>query len=272
MCGVSPKDRCRNSDIREWCGLKENVVTRVEKGMFTSLAIWEGYLYDVIYNVTVDANVDQILEFQESNDTLLEYPTRVHVLAPADVTEDHPLFVTATQQRGVSSWELPLVVRQSYRKPTMFREMARTLCPYGLIRRKQNPQENYTEGRPRIQLSTWSPQPLTTSIKLRRVAEFYLRAGPVTAGKAAPGTPSLYYYDFEAPPNASVAWNAEGGHPSSVLLYFESDDELCAIVSVQDLTVRSPECVDSDHRCTRVTAGGSRRLKPQPPPYVYENI
>ncbi|GBP51118.1 hypothetical protein EVAR_31843_1 [Eumeta japonica] len=32
MCGVSRKDRCRNSDVRERCGLKEDV-TRVERGL-----------------------------------------------------------------------------------------------------------------------------------------------------------------------------------------------------------------------------------------------
>ncbi|GBP64102.1 hypothetical protein EVAR_51102_1 [Eumeta japonica] len=33
MCGVYWKDRCRNSDVTERCGLKEDVVTRVERGM-----------------------------------------------------------------------------------------------------------------------------------------------------------------------------------------------------------------------------------------------
>ncbi|GBP03576.1 hypothetical protein EVAR_101885_1 [Eumeta japonica] len=33
VCGLSRKDRCRNSDVRERCGLKEDVVTRVERGM-----------------------------------------------------------------------------------------------------------------------------------------------------------------------------------------------------------------------------------------------
>ncbi|GBP70539.1 hypothetical protein EVAR_47922_1 [Eumeta japonica] len=32
MCGVSRKDRCRKSDVRERCGLQEDVVTRVERG------------------------------------------------------------------------------------------------------------------------------------------------------------------------------------------------------------------------------------------------
>ncbi|GBP28992.1 hypothetical protein EVAR_83892_1 [Eumeta japonica] len=31
MCGVSRKDRCRNSDVRERCGLRKDVVSRVER-------------------------------------------------------------------------------------------------------------------------------------------------------------------------------------------------------------------------------------------------
>ncbi|GBO99164.1 hypothetical protein EVAR_472_1 [Eumeta japonica] len=33
MCGVSQKERCRNSDVRQRCGLKKDVLTRVERGM-----------------------------------------------------------------------------------------------------------------------------------------------------------------------------------------------------------------------------------------------
>ncbi|GBP61971.1 hypothetical protein EVAR_40979_1 [Eumeta japonica] len=41
MYGVSRKDRCRNSDVRERCGLKEDVVTRVERVCCGGLAIWK---------------------------------------------------------------------------------------------------------------------------------------------------------------------------------------------------------------------------------------
>ncbi|GBP15157.1 hypothetical protein EVAR_11453_1 [Eumeta japonica] len=40
MCRVSLKDRCGNSDVRERCGLKEDLVLRVEKGMLW----WFGHL------------------------------------------------------------------------------------------------------------------------------------------------------------------------------------------------------------------------------------
>ncbi|GBP42489.1 hypothetical protein EVAR_29292_1 [Eumeta japonica] len=40
ICGMFRKDRCRSSDVREWCGLKEDVVTRVERGVLR----WFGHL------------------------------------------------------------------------------------------------------------------------------------------------------------------------------------------------------------------------------------
>ncbi|GBP41103.1 hypothetical protein EVAR_32556_1 [Eumeta japonica] len=40
MRGLSLKDRRRNSDVREWYGLKEDVVTGVQKGMLR----WFGHL------------------------------------------------------------------------------------------------------------------------------------------------------------------------------------------------------------------------------------
>ncbi|GBP41816.1 hypothetical protein EVAR_26938_1 [Eumeta japonica] len=36
VCAVHWKDRCRSSDIRKQCGLKQDVVTRVERGMLLS--------------------------------------------------------------------------------------------------------------------------------------------------------------------------------------------------------------------------------------------
>ncbi|GBP25045.1 hypothetical protein EVAR_19525_1 [Eumeta japonica] len=38
MCGVSQKDRCRNSDVRKRCGLKKDVVTRVEREGYATTA------------------------------------------------------------------------------------------------------------------------------------------------------------------------------------------------------------------------------------------
>ncbi|GBP40982.1 hypothetical protein EVAR_26063_1 [Eumeta japonica] len=40
VCGVCLKDRCRDNDVRKQCGLKEDVATKIEKGMLQ----WFGYM------------------------------------------------------------------------------------------------------------------------------------------------------------------------------------------------------------------------------------
>ncbi|GBP35188.1 hypothetical protein EVAR_18313_1 [Eumeta japonica] len=42
MCRVSRRDRCRNSDVRERCGLKEDVAPRVERGVLRRSGVWRG--------------------------------------------------------------------------------------------------------------------------------------------------------------------------------------------------------------------------------------
>ncbi|GBP78264.1 hypothetical protein EVAR_66295_1 [Eumeta japonica] len=42
MCGVSQKDKCRDSDVRERCGVKEDVVTGVESD--PSNKMWQAQL------------------------------------------------------------------------------------------------------------------------------------------------------------------------------------------------------------------------------------
>lgn len=40
MIGVKRSDRIRNSVIRERCGVIEDVVTKIEKGMLSGLDMW----------------------------------------------------------------------------------------------------------------------------------------------------------------------------------------------------------------------------------------
>ncbi|GBP11099.1 hypothetical protein EVAR_79759_1 [Eumeta japonica] len=39
MCGMSRKDRCKNSDVRQRCGLKEDVVTKAERSRYVAV-VW----------------------------------------------------------------------------------------------------------------------------------------------------------------------------------------------------------------------------------------
>ncbi|GBP05350.1 hypothetical protein EVAR_76777_1 [Eumeta japonica] len=71
MCGVSRKDRCRNRDVRERCGLKKDVVTREERGMLQWLAIWEGA------SITSERSMTETVEWYTSvNAALLNHLTQ----------------------------------------------------------------------------------------------------------------------------------------------------------------------------------------------------
>ncbi|GBP15561.1 hypothetical protein EVAR_100370_1 [Eumeta japonica] len=41
VCEMSLKDRCSNSDVRERCGTKEDVVAKIEKVHCSGMAIWK---------------------------------------------------------------------------------------------------------------------------------------------------------------------------------------------------------------------------------------
>ncbi|GBP79902.1 hypothetical protein EVAR_63339_1 [Eumeta japonica] len=58
MCGVSQKDRCRNSDIREQCDLKEDVVTRVERSMLR----WFGHMERMNESKLKNKSIEQMCD------------------------------------------------------------------------------------------------------------------------------------------------------------------------------------------------------------------
>lgn len=194
------------------------------------------YNYDTWINLQVNNTIEQILDFTEDSDKLLGFPTRVHVTSNSTLTSDHPLFITATQQKGVSSWELPLVL-QTDDYFLMLNDMGRTLCPHdaGSDIRRESP--------PTVQLTTSSSANVSVDIKLKRVEDFYIELGKVNEVIVNPSSPRYYYFSFDQNP-----WNvshAAGGPldgtqrfnyniPKSVILVIESDDEICATVSIQN--------------------------------------
>ncbi|GBP59576.1 hypothetical protein EVAR_44791_1 [Eumeta japonica] len=76
MYGVSLKDRCRNSDIRVRCGLKEDAVTKVEKGQLQGSGYneYEPEFLSPLENITVAQGRD--IHFTCTVNHLGTYKTR----------------------------------------------------------------------------------------------------------------------------------------------------------------------------------------------------
>ncbi|XP_026739901.1 SID1 transmembrane family member 1-like isoform X2 [Trichoplusia ni] len=173
------------------------------------------------------------MEFSEKSELLNGFPTRVHVSTNDMLSPDNPVFVTATQQKGVSSWELPLLV-QTQSGAVLFTTMARTLCPHDA-----GP-DIKTENRPMIHISTSNRSNVTVDIKLRRVADFYVDVNKKVELSVTPSTPKYYFFSFDqhpwniSHPEAGIGPKFNYTIPKSVILMVDSDTDVCATVSIQN--------------------------------------
>ncbi|KAF9407764.1 hypothetical protein HW555_012328 [Spodoptera exigua] len=196
--------------------------------------IYDTYKYDTRIELIVNNETEQIMDFYEETELWHGYPTRVHVSTNETLNVDNPIFVTATQQKGVSSWELPLLV-QTQSGALLFSSMARTLCPHDA-----GP-DIKSENRPMIQITTSNPRNVSVDIKLRRVTDFYVDVNKELSLNVTPSSPKYYFFSFDQHP-----WNiTEKGPkqmssrfnytiPKSVILIIDSDDDICATVSIQN--------------------------------------
>ncbi|KAL0809167.1 hypothetical protein ABMA28_011399 [Loxostege sticticalis] len=193
--------------------------------------VYNTYNYNSTIHIVVNNTVEQFLDFEEDSDLWHGYPTRVHVSSADTISGEHPLFITATQQKGVSSWELPLVVATKT-AVLQFNDVSRTLCPH-------DAGPNITSvNRPSLQITTSSPQNVSATIKLRRVKDFFVEPGKEVSVIAKPSTPKYYFFSFDSSPvNVSGRQYLPRFNytiPKSVILIIESDDEVCATISIQN--------------------------------------
>ncbi|XP_052749111.1 SID1 transmembrane family member 1-like [Galleria mellonella] len=198
--------------------------------------IYNTYKYGTINRVTVNNLTEQIMDFYEEYDYWHGYPTRVHVSSNSSINTEYPVFITAVQQKGVLSWELPLVVSTPH-TAMIFTDMGRTLCPHDA-----GPNIT-TVNRPQLQVTTFSPTNVSLDIKLRRVEDFYIELDKTIPLVATPSTPKYYYFSFDSSPPENHG-NRATLHgflprfnytiPKSVILIIESDSSICATVSIQN--------------------------------------
>ncbi|GBP39161.1 hypothetical protein EVAR_26947_1 [Eumeta japonica] len=78
ICGVSQKHRCRNSDDRGRCDLKEDVVTRLERVMFR----WFGHLERIVeIKLTKKKSIERMCVMEKSARVTLEHLMETTLMA-----------------------------------------------------------------------------------------------------------------------------------------------------------------------------------------------
>ncbi|KAI8433421.1 hypothetical protein MSG28_015460 [Choristoneura fumiferana] len=215
------------------------------------------YKYDVEYTVNVSKNVEYIMEFDgDSYDT----PARVTV-ASNFANSTFPLFVTARQQKGVSSWQLPMLV-QTPSSLEQFTNISRTLCPHNnMFSEDEDTCDVTNQNTPLVHLTSSSPDPIEVTIVVETVKDFYIKLNTTTNMTVTPSQPKYYFFPFKQEKKMDLkaqsarrqsicndgvssyfldndlfkkdTWFSQ---PKSVIVMIESDDDICAVISIQNFS------------------------------------
>ncbi|XP_063392431.1 SID1 transmembrane family member 1-like [Cydia fagiglandana] len=217
------------------------------------------YKFDVEYTVNVSKNVEYIMEFAgDSFDT----PARVTV-ASNFANSTFPLFVTARQQKGVSSWQLPMVVEVpgSFQQ---FTNISRTLCPHNnMFAEDEETCDVSNQNTPLVHLTSSSPDPIEVTIVVETVKDFYIKLNTTTNITVTPSQPKYYFFPFKQEKEMDLKKQSEKRQsmcsgeeksvflenifesqdsyswfrqPKSVIVMIESDDDVCAVISIQNFS------------------------------------
>ncbi|KAJ2943273.1 hypothetical protein O0L34_g12078 [Tuta absoluta] len=226
------------------------------------------YKYNVEYVVDVDKHTEYIMEFA-GDEKAYDTPARVTV-ASDFANRTYPLFITARQQKGVFSWQLPMLI-QTPMSLEQFNNISRTLCPHNnLYNEDEESCDVTTINTPIVHLTSASPEPIRVTIVVESVLDFYIVTNKTTNMTVTPSQPKYYFYPFKQNPELDLhtqkikkkyKCNEELDHkelisldryflksnalkrqyswltrPKSVIVMIESDDDICAVVSIQNFS------------------------------------
>ncbi|KAM3955409.1 LOW QUALITY PROTEIN: SID1 transmembrane family member 1-like [Aphomia sociella] len=227
------------------------------------------YKYNVQYTVYVNKNTEYIMEFGGDLET---YDTPARVTVASDfANRTYPLFVTARQQKGVFSWQLPMLV-ETLVGLEEFTNISRTLCPHNnLFAEDEDSCDISPLNTPIVHLTSSSPTDIKVTIFVETVQDFYIKLNSLTNITSTPSQPKYFFYPFDQGPNNMIdlptqnarrkfACNKEldateqrrlnsyfvqsnyrtatgwMGKSKSVIVLIESDDDICAVVSIQNFS------------------------------------
>uniref|UniRef100_A0A914WGB4 SID1 transmembrane family member 1 n=1 Tax=Plectus sambesii TaxID=2011161 RepID=A0A914WGB4_9BILA len=172
----------------------------------------------------IDANLNQLYtNATEPNGVLSIYKYQVkqsqvvRVYLHSDNSSSvRPLLAVFREQRAVLSVQLPIRLEKNY----FYDTVARTLCPFGNETLPANVGTDESAGAMTVELSCFSPTPVSYSLKAYLLDNFELTLGEQMSLSASPSQP--VYLRYRIPKRLD-----------SVVVIVKSNDEICMTVSIQ---------------------------------------
>ncbi|XP_040278800.1 SID1 transmembrane family member 1 [Bufo bufo] len=170
-----------------------------------------------IYTGSIDKNIEEVYAFNYTSTPGKVDALRVSVRSNSDDLEFPVLFVVR-QQKGVLSWQVPLVFRGYNQRTYTYQDVGRTLCPIDPESQTPTSQQLLY-----IDIASMAPTSVQYELVVRRLANFELQTDVPQNFSASPSQPQYFLYSFPE------------GVDSVIIKVKSAETYPCTVVSVQDI-------------------------------------
>uniref|UniRef100_A0A8B9BGS4 SID1 transmembrane family member 1 n=1 Tax=Anser brachyrhynchus TaxID=132585 RepID=A0A8B9BGS4_9AVES len=170
-----------------------------------------------LYRGAVNISAERLYAFAYRSQPGQVDAVRVYVNSSSENLQ-YPVLFVVRQQKGVLSWQVPLIFRGLYQRTYNYQEVSRTLCPS-----EPAPETGPSEQIIFVDVASMAPFNIAYELLVTRLESFQLETNKPFNFTASPSQPQYFLYKFPQ-------------DVDSVIIKVVSDAVYpCSVVSVQDI-------------------------------------
>ncbi|XP_067402078.1 SID1 transmembrane family member 1 isoform X2 [Emydura macquarii macquarii] len=173
--------------------------------------------FDRVYTGSVSISREAIYAFNRTSQPGQVDAVRVYVKSDSEDLQ-YPILFVVRQQKGVLSWQVPLIFRGLYQRTYNYQEVSRTLCPS-----EPTPETGPSEQIIFVDVASMALFDIEYELLVTRLKSFQLMTDKAFNFTASPSQPQYFLYKFPH-------------DVDSVIIKVVSETVYpCSVVSVQDI-------------------------------------
>ncbi|XP_045859123.1 SID1 transmembrane family member 1 isoform X2 [Meles meles] len=173
--------------------------------------------FDRVYSGVVSLSTENIYSFNYTSQPGQVNALRVYVNSSSE-NLDYPVLVVVRQQKGVLSWQVPLLFQGLYQRTYNYQEVSRTLCPSEATN-ETGPLEQLVF----VDVASMAPLGAQYKLLVTKIKHFQLETNVAFHFTASPSQPQYFLYKFP-------------DDVDSVIIKVQSEMAYpCSVVSVQNI-------------------------------------
>ncbi|XP_075399578.1 SID1 transmembrane family member 1 isoform X5 [Tenrec ecaudatus] len=146
--------------------------------------------FDRVYSGVVNLSTENIYSFNYTSQPGQVNAVRVYVNSSSE-NLDFPVLVVVRQQKGVLSWQVPLLFQGLYQRSYSYQEVSRTLCPLEATNDTGPLQQLIF-----VDVASMAPLGAQYQLLVTKIKHFQLRTNVAFHFTASPSQPQYFLYKF----------------------------------------------------------------------------